>query len=112
MRRAKDSNWSRRQSSQKEKVASPSKQNVKLLKLVITKYTAVLLRSHSGRERRRTAVSAGYTKYNGALDNWLAFWNKFEAERRIDGIDGLPFSSEGYEHVKNILQTNYGQTSD
>ena len=47
---------------EKEKVASPSKQNVKLPKLVIT-------------------------KYNGALENWLAFWNKFEAE--IDKT-GLP----------------------
>ena len=93
---------------EKEKVASPSKQNVKLPKLVIT-------------------------KYNGALENWLAFWNKFEAEidqtglpavtkfaylkelvepRVRKGIDGLPFTSEGYERAKNILQTNYGQTSE
>ena len=92
----------------KEKVSSPSKQNVKLSKLVIT-------------------------KYNGALENWLAFWNKFEAEidktdlpsvtkfaylkelvepRVRKGIDGLPFTSEGYERAKNILQTNYGQTSE
>ena len=93
---------------EKEKVASPSKQNVKLPKLVIS-------------------------KYNGALENWLAFWNKFEAEidktglpavtkfaylkelvepRVRKGIDGLPFTSEGYERAKNILQTNYGQTSE
>ena len=93
---------------EREKVASPSKQNVKLPKLVIT-------------------------KYNGALENWLAFWNKFEAEidktglpavtkfaylkelvepRVRKGIDGLPFTSEGYERAKNILQTNYGQTSE
>ena len=86
----------------KEKAGSPSKQNVKLPKLVIT-------------------------KYNGALENWLAFWNKFEAEidktdlpaitkfaylkelvepRVGKGIDGLPFISEGYEHAKNILQTS------
>ena len=38
----------------------PSKQSVKLPKLVIT-------------------------KYNGALENWLSFWNKFEAE--IDKAD-------------------------
>lgn len=44
----------------KENVSSRSKQNVKLPKLVIT-------------------------KYNGALENWLAFWNKFEAE--IDKTD-------------------------
>ena len=47
---------------EREKVASPSKQNVKLPKLVIT-------------------------KYNGALENWLALWNKFEA--KIDKT-GLP----------------------
>ena len=93
---------------EKEKVASPSKQIVKLPKLVIT-------------------------KYNAALENWLSFWNKFEAEidktglpavtkfaylkelvepRVRKGIDGLPFTSEGYEGAKNILQTNYGQTSE
>ena len=38
----------------KVKEAEPSKQSVKLPKLVIT-------------------------KYNGALENWLTFWNKFEA---------------------------------
>ena len=86
----------------KEKAGSPSKQNVKLPKLVIT-------------------------KYNGALENWLAFWNKFEADidktdlhavtkfaylkelvepRVRKGINGLPFISEGYECAKNILQTN------
>ena len=48
---------------EKEKVASPGKQNVKLPKLVIT-------------------------KYNGTLENWLTpLWNKFEAE--IDKT-GLP----------------------
>ena len=93
---------------EKEKFASPSKQNVKLLKLAIT-------------------------KYNGALETWLAFWNKFEAEidktglpavtkfayvkdlvepRVRKGIDGLRFTSEGYERAKNIFQTNYGQTSE
>ena len=61
------------------------------------------------------------------------FWNKFEAEidktgppavtkfaylkelvdpRVRKGIDGLHFTSEGYERAKNILQTNYGQTSE
>ena len=61
------------------------------------------------------------------------FWNKFEADidktrllavtkfaylkelvdpRLRQGIDGLPFTSEGYERAKNILQTNYGQTSE
>ena len=27
-------------------------------------------------------------------------------------IDGLPFSSEGYERAKNILSRKYGQTSE
>ena len=27
-------------------------------------------------------------------------------------IDGLPFTSEGYERAKNILQTKFGKTSD
>ena len=44
----------------KEKVASPSKQDVELPKLVII-------------------------KYNGAFEDWLASWNKFEAE--IDETD-------------------------
>ena len=86
----------------------PHEQSVKLPKLVIT-------------------------KYNGALENWLSFWNKFEAE--IDstdlpavtkfaylkelvepcvrkGIDGLPFTTEGYERAKSILKSNYGKMSE
>lgn len=82
-----------------------SKQSVKLPKLVIT-------------------------KYNGALENWLSFWNKFEAEidkadlpavtkfaylkelvepRVKRGIDGLPFSAEGYERAKNIPKLIMGR---
>ena len=70
------------------------------------------------------------TKYNGALENWLSLWNKFEAEiystdlpavtkfanlkelvepRVRKGIDGLPFTTEGYEHAKSILKSNYGK---
>jgi len=92
----------------KAKEAEPSKQSVKLPKPVIT-------------------------KYNGALESWLTFWNKFEAEidktdlpavtkfaylkelvepRVRKGIDGLPFTSEGYQRAKHILKTNYGQTSE
>ena len=65
-------------------------------------------------------------KFNGSHTDWLRFWNIYEAE--IDkcsdmvavtkfaylkdlleskvraGIDGLPFSSEGYERAKNILR--------
>ena len=26
-----------------------------------------------------------------------------------ESIDGLPFSSEGYERAKNILKSNYGK---
>ena len=28
------------------------------------------------------------------------------------GIDGRPFTSEGYERAKGIQQTNYGKTSE
>ena len=73
------------------------------------------------------------TKYNGALENWLAFWNKFEVEinsqdlpgvtkfaylKELEethvqkGIDGLPFTTEEYEPAKNILKTNYGKISE
>ena len=74
------------------------------------------------------------TKFNGSHTDWLRFWNIYEAE--IDkcsnmaavtkfaylkdllepkvraGIDGLPFSSEGYERAKNILKTKFGKTSE
>ena len=66
--------------------------------------------------------------------NWLRFWNIYEAEidkcsdmavvtkfaylkdllepKVRERIDGLPFSSEGYERAKNILRTKYGKTSE
>ena len=74
------------------------------------------------------------TKFNGSHTDWLRFWNIYEAE--IDkcsdmaavtkfaylkdllepkvraGIDGLPFSSEGYERAKNILRNKYGKMSE
>ena len=74
------------------------------------------------------------TKFNGSHTDWLRFWKIYEAE--IDkcsnlvavtkfaylkdllepkvraGIDGLPFSSEGYERAKNILMNKYGKTSE
>lgn len=73
------------------------------------------------------------TKFNGTHVDWLRFWNQFEAE--IDtaqipavtkfsylkellekkvcvNVDGLPFNSEGYERVKNILKTKYGKKSE
>ena len=66
--------------------------------------------------------------------DWLHFWNIFEGE--IDkcsnvavvtnfaylndllepkvrtGLDGLPFSIEGYEQAKSVLKTKYGKTSE
>ena len=64
---------------------------------------------------------------------WLPFWNKFQAEidkanlasvtkfaylkELVDPkvraeIDGLPFTTEGYERAKNILIGEYGKTSE
>ena len=73
------------------------------------------------------------TKFNGSYSEWLSFWNTFEAE--IDNsdlppvtkfgflkewlepkvradIDGLPFTTEGYQRAKNILKNEYGNTSE
>ena len=73
------------------------------------------------------------TKFNGSYANWMPFWNEHEAE--IDStdinpvtkfaylkelvepkvradIDGLPFTTEGYERAKNILKSEYGRTSE
>lgn len=82
-----------------------SKQSVKLPKLVIT-------------------------KYNGALENWLSFWNKFEAEidkadlpavtkfaylkelvepRVKRGIDGLPFLQKGTSELKTSSKLIMGR---
>ena len=74
------------------------------------------------------------TKFNGSHTDWLRFWNIYEAEidkcsdmevvirfaylkdllepRVRAGIDGLLFSSEGYERAKNILRNKYGKTSE
>ena len=73
------------------------------------------------------------TKFRGDLTDWPRFWSQFETEidkAEIAGvtkysylkelvdpkirteIDGLPFSSEGYERAKNILIRKYGQTSE
>ena len=53
------------------------------------------------------------TKYIGALQNRLLFWNRFEAE--IDSVDlptlkkarkgivGLSFATEGYDRAKHIF---------
>ena len=73
------------------------------------------------------------TKFRGELTDWPRFWSQFEVEidkaemagvtkysyvkELVDPkirteIDGLPFSSEGYERAKNILTRKYGQTSE
>lgn len=73
-------------------------------------------------------------EFDGSYTDWLRFWNIFEAE--IDScsdlagvtklaylkdllvtkvraeIDGLPFSSEGYERAKSTLKSKYGNTSE
>ena len=73
------------------------------------------------------------TKFSGKFSDWLSFWNTFEVE--IDStelptvskfaylrellepnvrseVEGLPFSTEGYERAKNILKSEYGKTSE
>lgn len=73
------------------------------------------------------------TKFQGTHLDWQRFWGQFEAE--IDKaeigqiakfsylkellvpkvricVDGLPFTSEGYERAKNILKTRYGKPSE
>ena len=73
------------------------------------------------------------TKYDGTFEKWLSFWNTFKAEvdsqdipavtkfaflkeflepRIRETIDGLPFSTEGYERAKNILQSNHGNIDE
>ena len=73
------------------------------------------------------------TKFGGTLTDWPRFWNQFEAEidrSEVAGvtkfsylkelvepnvrtlIDGLPFSTEGYERAKTILKTKYGKKSE
>ena len=73
------------------------------------------------------------TKFDGNFANWLPFWNTFQAE--VDKsdlppvtkfaylkewlepkvraeIEGLPFTTEGYERAKNVLASEYGKTSE
>ena len=75
------------------------------------------------------------TKFNGNASNWLKFWNKFEAEidkateylapttkfaylkEMLDPgirseVDGLPFTTKGYERAKTILISEYGRQSE
>ena len=72
-------------------------------------------------------------KFKGTYEGWLPFWNKFQAEidktnlasvtkfaylkELVDPkvqteIDGLPFTTEGYERAKNILVSEYGKISE
>ena len=73
------------------------------------------------------------TKFNGTYEAWLPFWGKFSSE--IDsaslptltkfsylkellepsireGIDGPPFTEEGYLAAKEMLKAEYGQDSE
>ena len=73
------------------------------------------------------------SKFNGTPQDWLRFGGQFEAEiensnahpvtkfsylkeyldSKIRGsIDGLPFTSEGYEKAKSYLQQRYGKSSE
>ena len=68
------------------------------------------------------------TKFSGELTDWPRFWNQFEAEiNRLEvaavtkfsflkelvdpkvktAIDGLPFTTQGYQRAKNILKSKY-----
>ena len=70
------------------------------------------------------------TKFNGTPQDWLRFWNQFEAEidksqvaavtkfsylkelvepKVRNAIDGLPLTVEGYERAKSILKSKYGK---
>ena len=73
------------------------------------------------------------SKFQGTFLDWTRFWNQFEIE--IDkakltqvakfsylkellvpnvraSVDGLPFTTEGYEWAKHILKTKYGKSSE
>ncbi|XP_068750788.1 uncharacterized protein [Montipora capricornis] len=73
------------------------------------------------------------TKFGGKVEDWLPFWGKFKSE--IDSsnlakltkfgylkellekhvrndIDGLPFTDDGYDNAKAILEAEYGQPAD
>ena len=73
------------------------------------------------------------SKFQGTHLDWYRFWNQFEAEIdrvKIDSvtkfsylkellmpkvrayIEGLPFTTEGYERAKQILKSTYGKSSE
>jgi hypothetical protein len=67
------------------------------------------------------------TKFNGTPKDWIRFWGQFRAQSSVDpvtkfsylkelvemkvrkSIDGLPFTKEGYERAKDILEKKYGE---
>ena len=72
-------------------------------------------------------------KFDGNFANWLPFWNTFQAEvdksdvplvtkfaylnewleQKVKSeIEGLPFTTEGYQRPKNVLESEYGKTSE
>ena len=73
------------------------------------------------------------TKFDGTHQDWIRFWGQFEAQidkSSVDPvtkfsylkelvevkvrkqIDGLPFTEEGYDKAKHLLDKRYGQTSE
>lgn len=85
-------------------------------------------------EQRTTKVpKLEITTFEWTYEEWLPFWNKFQAEidktnlapvtkfayleELVDPkfrteIDGLPFATEDYERAKNILISECGKTSE
>ncbi len=73
------------------------------------------------------------TQFKGIQTDWLRFWNQFQPgidktnigqvtkfsylKELLDPkvracVDGLPFTTEGYERTKNILKSKYGKDSE
>ena len=74
------------------------------------------------------------TKFNGTHLDLIRFWNQFQAEIGSNAtisnlkifsylteltvssvhasIERIPFTTEGYQRTKSILQTKYGKTSE
>ena len=73
------------------------------------------------------------SKFQGTFLDWIRFWNQFET--KIDkakltqvakfsyrkellvasvraSVDGLPFTTEGHERAKSILESKYGKSSE
>ena len=73
------------------------------------------------------------SKWDASYAKWLSFLNKFTAEIDkmeislgtnfaylkellcsdvLEEVDGLPFTTEGYQRLKNILETNHSNISE